>query len=162
MNHISIIYIIKQTNGSFRWLHSASELILPGHHLATRIPEFQCLIRYVCFFILGFGLFYAKVLYQVFFWAFSESVLMQMCYFVFVFMHALYTLLSLWVCLNSQRNTKQWFKRPKPIYWLNVWQFEPIWARGVRLSVNYCSCLAQRDEMHWFLLMNQCCQNVMM
>ncbi len=25
MNHISIIYIIKQTNGSIRWLHSASE-----------------------------------------------------------------------------------------------------------------------------------------
>ncbi len=35
MNYISIIYIIKQPNGSIRWLHSVSELILPGHRLAT-------------------------------------------------------------------------------------------------------------------------------
>ncbi len=57
------------------------------------------------FFILAFGLFYAKVLCPVFFWAFSESALMQMCYFVFVFMHARHTLLSLCLCSNSHRNT---------------------------------------------------------
>ncbi len=50
MNYISIIYIIKQPNGSIRWLHSASELILPGHRLETRIPKFQCFIRYVQLF----------------------------------------------------------------------------------------------------------------
>ncbi len=50
MNYISIIYIIKQPNGSIRWLHSASELILPGHRLATRKHKFQCFIRYVPLF----------------------------------------------------------------------------------------------------------------
>ncbi len=54
MNYISIIYIIKQPNGSIRWLHSASELILPGHRLATQIPKFQCFIRYVPLFHLCF------------------------------------------------------------------------------------------------------------
>ncbi len=44
------MYIIKQPNGSIRWLHSASELILLGHRLATRIPKFQCFIRYVPLF----------------------------------------------------------------------------------------------------------------
>ncbi len=49
MNYISIMYI-KQPNGSIRWLHSASELIVPGHRLAIRIPKFQCFIRYVPLF----------------------------------------------------------------------------------------------------------------
>ncbi len=48
MNYISIIYIIKQPNGSIRWLYS--ELILPGYRLATRIHTFQCFIWYVPLF----------------------------------------------------------------------------------------------------------------
>ncbi len=34
-----------------------------------------------------------------------QSALRQICYFVFVFVHARHTLLSLCVCSNSQRNT---------------------------------------------------------
>ncbi len=157
MNHISIIYIIKQTNGSIRWLHSTSELILPGHHLATRIPEFQCLIRYVCFwFVLC-----QSALSSVFLSFFRECSHANVLFCVCFHAHTLHFTFTLGLLKFPKKHTKQWFKRPKPVYWLNVWQFEPIWARGVRLNVNYCSCLAQRDEMHWFLLMNQCCQNVM-
>ncbi len=84
MNYISIIYIIKQPNGSIRWLHSVSESILPGHRLAKRIPKFQCFIQYVPLFSLAFGLFYAKVLRPVFLGFFREcshaNVLFCVCF----------------------------------------------------------------------------------
>ncbi len=54
MNYISIIYIIKQPNGSIRWLHSVSESILPGHRLTTRIPVLYpiCTAFYPCFWFI--------------------------------------------------------------------------------------------------------------
>ncbi len=124
--------------------------------ISMTLPKFQCFIHMYRFFILAFGLFYAKVLCPVFF----QRVLSQMCYCVFVFMHTQHTLLSL--CSNSHRNTLNNVQKTKTyVYWLNMWQFEPIWARGEGLSANNRFWLAQRDEMHWFLLTNQCCLNVM-
>ncbi len=149
MNYISIIYIIKQPNGSIRWLHSVSESILPGHRLAKRIPKFQCFIQYVPLFSLAFGLFYAKVLRPVFSWAFSESALMQMCYFVFVFMHARHALLSLCLCSNLLTTKKIPFRIFifRSVYKIQIWlkrmihSFEtflinvPTWGRVYLISV---------------------------
>ncbi len=79
------------------WMHSASELILPGHRLATRIPTSALCTAFS-------SLFYAKVLSPVFFWAFSESALMQMCWCLFscthdtLYIHFAFALISKETC----------------------------------------------------------------
>ncbi len=75
MNYISIIYMIKQMDWSagctlrrkrfYRDIGAHSEYLI-----------YSALSNMYRFFILAFGLFSAKVL---FFWAFSESALLQMC-----------------------------------------------------------------------------------
>ncbi len=66
-----------------------------------------------CFFILAFGLFYAKVLSPVFFWAFSDSALMQMCYFVCFHARTTHFTFTLRLLKFPKKHAKQWFKRPK-------------------------------------------------
>ncbi len=116
MNYISIIYIIKQPNGSIRWLYSASELILPGHRLATWIPKFQCFIRYVPLFH-RFFILCQSALSCVFLGFFREcshaNVLLCVCF------HARTTnikILILCLCWFSKKLAKQRFKKPKPMF----------------------------------------------
>ncbi len=118
MNYISIIYIIKQPNGSIRWLYSASELILPGHRLATRIPKLQCFIRYVPLFHPCFWFILCQsALSCVFLGFFREcshaNVLLCVCF------HARTTnfkILILRLHRFSKKLAKQRFKNPKPMF----------------------------------------------
>ncbi len=156
MNYTSI-YIIKQSNAWIRRLHSASELILPGHRLATRIHRFQCFIRYVRFFILVF----CQLLCPVFFWAF-QSALMQMCYCVFVFMHARHFAFTLHLLRFPRKLAKQWFKRPKPVFigWMCDRWNQSRHGVGIKRQQSFLfgsegrNALTSSDEY-------KCCQNVM-
>ncbi len=99
------LHNVNNINGLIRWLYSDSESILPGHRLATQRHKFQCFIRYVLLFHPCFWFVLCQSTQLCVFWAFSESSLMQMCYFVFVFMHTRQTLLSLCICSDFQWNT---------------------------------------------------------
>ncbi len=103
MNYISIIYIIKQPNGSIRWLHSASELILPGHCLTTRIPKFQCFIRYVPLFHLCFWFVLCQSALSCVFSGSLQTVLSCKCVIACLF-SCMHNTLSLCLCANFQRN----------------------------------------------------------
>ncbi len=96
---------------------------------------------YRCF-ILVFGWFYVKVISCVFFWAFSETSLMKMCSFVFVFMHArmtdfTFTLHLFKFLMNQNQNLF--------IGWICD-SLNQSGHGGVGLSVNNRSCLAQKDK----------------
>ncbi len=67
-------------------------------------------------------------------WAFSESR---------AHANATFTLLRF-----PKKLAKQQFKTY--VYWLNTWQFEPIWTRGVGLNVNNRFCLAQSSGSQTF------------
>ncbi len=125
------LHNIHNINGSIRWLYSASESILPGHRLATRRHIYQCFIRYVPLFHPCFWFVLCQstklCVFLRFFREFSHAnVLFCVCF------HARMTdfTFTLHLFKFPQKYRKWWFKRPKPVYWLNMGQFEPIWARG--------------------------------
>ncbi len=159
MNYISIIYMIKQMD----WSAASRSVYLNSSALSNMYR----------FFILACGLFSAKVLCPVFLGFFRK------CSPANVFSCTHDTLLSLCVCSNTQRNPlNSGSKDPnlcllvehvtnlstggQVIFIYIVLLTIQIETKQLRvgLSINNRSCLAQRDEMHWFLLTNQCCQNV--
>ncbi len=103
------------------------------------------------FFIRAFDLFYAKALCPVPLGFFRECSHANVL--VFVCMHDR---------KHTQRNTLNNGSKDQNLCLLV--EYVTVWTNlgtGVGLSVNNRSCLAQRDKRHWFLLTNQCCQNVM-